>query len=174
MNAKRKLFLSWMAVREALVEGNLQDADLDTCLFCTSVGELILGQAFDQRNFRAIMPHLLKAAAEGRLAYFDKFDHVNGLSIACVNDLLKLNGVAPLNCPAEGTLTRLLYDLAVPQVEDFSIPVLFAGQPTTETFRAARQQQAEDDLALVSAGARLSTSFSNWMVDIKTALAMRP
>ncbi len=45
MKPKRKLFLSWMSVREALMQGEVTELDLHNGLFATSVGELILGQA---------------------------------------------------------------------------------------------------------------------------------
>ncbi len=92
MKSKRKLFLSWMAVRQALMQGEVTEQELGECLFATSVGELILGEALYTKMFVRIYPHLRTAAQEGRLVYDDKIDHLNDVTFASVNELLKRCG----------------------------------------------------------------------------------
>ncbi len=170
MNPKRKLFLSWMAVREALLQGEVTEQDLRDCLFATSVGELILGQAFYANIFNLIYPHLRTAAEDGRLVYCDKIEHLNNLSFTSVNDLLVRNGVAPLSGSLSGTLSMLQHGLAIPTVSDSSLQVRWQGQPSGAEMQEARRLQDEEQRALVAAGGMPNFQYAHWMSDIKLVL----
>lgn len=173
MNPKRKLFLSWMAVREALVQGDVAEKDLRDCLFATSAGELILGHAFYSMMFNLIYPHLRAAAEEGRLVYCDKIEHLNNLSFACVNRLLESNGVAPLSASPSGMLSMLRHGLPVPTVSDSSLQVLWQDQPSGAEMTEARRSQDEEQRALIAAGGRPDFAYADWMSDIKLAIQSR-
>ena len=175
MSEKRKLFklfLSWMAIRQALAQGRVREEELDSCLFSTSVGELILAQGFDLQSFVLIFPHLEKAAREGRLCYYGSIERINGTTVEQLNEMLQRNGVSPLSRTGFGTLRRAQIDGAqVLAGQDTPLEVFYVDQPGVEEMRAARQQLASMDPSFF-AGPQ-ARCLSSWMVDLPVALAAR-
>ncbi len=173
MNLKRKLFLSWTAVRDALAEGKVQEADLDVCLYCTSVGELIIAQVFNRAVFAQTINHMIRAAKEGRLVYCDNVEHLNDITVDAVNHMLSHNGEHSLDCSWDGTLSSLVSTVGVPTLDESPLEVLWSGQLTVEQMQANRLQQEQEDLARIGTGKQLVGTGSQWMFDLRHALARR-
>lgn len=171
--ANRKLFLSWTAVRDALNEGKVTDDDLGVCLYCTSVGELILAHALEPVVFARTIEHLVRAAKEGRLAYYDKIEHLNDITVEAVNHMLSLNGERQLKCSRHGLLCDVLSRGTVPTVEGSALEVLWTGQLSGEQMQACRQRQHEDDLARIAKGEKPVRPSGDWMSEVKQALGLR-
>lgn len=171
--ANRKLFLSWTAVRDALEQGKVTDGELDACLFCTSVGELIIAHALEPVVFARTIEHLLLAAKEGRLVYYDKIEHLNDVTVEAVNHMLFLNGERSLSCPRHGLLCDVLSSGIVPTVEGSALEVLWTGQLTGDQMQSCRQRQHEDDMARIAAGEKPVRTSGNWMSDIKRVISAR-
>ncbi len=172
MYSNRKLFLSWNAVRNALAEGKVQESDLGVCLFCTSVGELIIAQALYRRSFACTIQHIIQAAKEGRLVYYEKIEKFNGIAVEDINHLLFHNGEQSLDCAA-GPLSTVLMMNGVPRIPNSATEVLWADQPTAEQMQEARRLQDQEDLDMVTAGRKPEGSGSNWMFDLRHAITLR-
>ncbi|HNB20912.1 MAG TPA: hypothetical protein PKZ32_00745 [Candidatus Melainabacteria bacterium] len=168
--ANRKLFLSWMALRNALAEGKVLESDLNVCLVCTSMGELILGEALYRRQFAGLVKHLVQAAREGRLVYYDNIDAVNGITIDEVNGLLSRNGEGSLDCAGRGSLSTVLASTGVPKIDGSQTEVLWADQPSAQQMQEARRLQNAEYLTMATEG-RKPEDCSNWILDLRQALA---
>lgn len=171
--ANRKLFLSWTAVRDALEQGKVTDGELDACLFCTSVGELIIAHALEPVVFARTIEHLLLAAKEGRLVYYDKIEHLNDVTVEAVNFMLFYNGQRPLDCARNGLLSDMLHGGIVPAQEGSALEVMWSGQLTTEQMQDCRRRCDEDDAARIASGQKPVRPSCNWMFDIRQALVLR-
>lgn len=132
---RRKLFLSWAAVLHAVRSGAVTEEDLDTCLFCTSAGELALAEEFDRSWFERLYPPMAKALKEGRMICNNDTRHYNNTTVKEVNELLARNGVAPLSCVEDGTLEQIPLYSAVPSVSDRSLEVLWGAHPLRGDWR---------------------------------------
>ena len=142
---KKKLFLSWAAVQRAVRNGTVSEQDLDSCLFCTSVAELSLGEEYDRQWFERLHPFFIKAARENRLICNNDSAHYNETPIWMVNMLLKRNGYALLSCADQnGTLEQIPMYSCVPSVSDNSLEVLWAAHPLRGNWRGCWGRSVEE------------------------------
>ncbi len=168
---KKKLFLSWAAVQRAVRSGSVSEEDLDTCLFCTSVAELSLGEEYDRQWFERLHPFFIKAAKENRLICNNDSAHYNDTPIWMVNMLLKRNGYALLSCADQtGTLEQIPMYSCVPRVSDDSLEVLWAAHPLRGNWRSCWGRSIEEiDAVFASMDEAAQEDFgrpANWMDEL--------
>lgn len=129
---RKKLFLSYAAVVNALRTNVVTDEDLAQCLFVTSDTEIELGREYNEAWYDHVMPFLLTAVREGRLIKDSTERRLNATTYAQVNELLARNGVGLLTTAESMVATSYLDDIpmfsCVPRVSDNSLEVLWHGQ----------------------------------------------